>query len=85
MALPPRLAQLSFQLLLEFFRLAAQHLLLPFFLCGLLAVALLLGKVLLAPRQLVEFLQCLIDFLLFLFGATGQRFLRLVLILSVSS
>ena len=68
-------------LALQFFGLAAQHFLLPALLGALRVVALLLGQIFLAARQLVEFLQRFVDFFLLLAGGAARGLRRLVLIL----
>ncbi|HEX4147857.1 MAG TPA: hypothetical protein VHY20_02675, partial [Pirellulales bacterium] len=76
------LAELLLHLPLELLRIALQHFLLPLLLGGLLAIALLLGQIFLAPGQLVELLERVVDFLRPLLGGAGSRgFLGLVLIL----
>ena len=72
-----------FQLALQLFGFAAQHLLLPALLGSLLlAFLLLLGQFLLPPGELLQFLQRLVDLLLLLLLRAGRlRLAALVLIL----
>ena len=66
---------------MQLFGLAAQHFLLPTLLGALLVVFLLLGKLFLALRQLIELLQRFVNFLLLLAGRAPRSLRRLVLIL----
>ena len=68
LALLAILSKLLLHLLLELLRLALQHLLLPFLLRSLGAIALLLGQILLTPGQFIELFQRVGDFLRLLFG-----------------
>jgi hypothetical protein len=63
------LTELLLHLLLKLLCLALQHFLLPFLFGSLRTVALLLGEILLAMRQLVELFQCVVDFLGLLLGS----------------
>ena len=66
---------------MQLFGLAAQHFLLPALLGALRVVALLLGQLFLAARELIQFLQRFVDFFLLLAGRAARRLRCLVLIL----